>query len=385
MCAKRGNSEGSITKRSDGLWEARISLPNGKRKSIYAKTRQEAARRLAEAIRDRDKGMLVVTERQAVEQYFTNWLATLKGQIRPRTWIRYEQYVRLHVVPTLGGIVLSKLTAQHLQTLYAAKLNEGLSQTTVNHLHMLIHKALHAALRLDLVQRNVSDLVDPPSMAHNEMAVLSPEQSRAFLEAVAGDRFEALYALALTTGMRQGEILGLQWSDVDLEHGTLQVRRTLYCAGREFFFTEPKTRKSRRTVLLTSYAIEALKRHRVRQNEERLALGPGWLAGYDLVFPDKDGGPKDNTILGREFVRLLKKAGLPRIRFHDLRHTVATLLFAQRVNPKVVSEMLGHSDIAITLGLYGHVTPPMQREATEMINRIFDDTEQDEEGGKNKA
>lgn len=144
-----------------------------------------------------------------------------------------------------------------------------------------------AALCLELVQRNVSDLVDPPSMAHNEMAVLSPEQARAFLEAVAGDCFEALYALAITTGMRQGEILGLQWSDVDLEHGTLQVRRTLYCAGREFFFTEPKTRKSRRTVLLTPYAIEVLKRHRVLQNEERLALGPSWLAGYDLVFPER--------------------------------------------------------------------------------------------------
>ncbi|MGZ3636509.1 MAG: tyrosine-type recombinase/integrase [Ktedonobacterales bacterium] len=138
-------------------------------------------------------------------------------------------------------------------------------------------------------------------------------------------------------------------------------------------------------MLLTAFAIEALKRHRVRQNEERLALGSAWLAGYDLVFPDTDGGPKDNTILGREFVRLLKKAGLPRIRFHDLRHTVATLLFAQRVNPKVVSEMLGHSDIAITLGLYGHVTPPMQREATEMMNRIFDDTRQDDEGGAKKA
>ncbi len=385
MGAKRGNSEGSITKRADGLWEARISLPNGKRKSIYAKTRQEAARKLAEAIRDRDKGLLVVTERQTVEHYFANWLVTMRGQIRPRTWTRYEQYVRLHIFPTLGSIVLSKLTAQHLQTLYADKLKEGLSQTTVHHLHMLIHKALHAALRLELVQRNVSELVDPPSMAHNEMAVLSPEQARAFLAAASGDRFEALYALALTTGMRQGEILGLQWSDVDLEHRTLQVRRTLYCAGREFFFTEPKTHKSRRTVLLTAFAVEALKRHRVRQNEERLALGSAWLAGYDLVFPDTDGGPKDNTILGREFVRLLKKAGLPRIRFHDLRHTVATLLFAQRVNPKVVSEMLGHSDIAITLGLYGHVTPPMQREATEMINRIFDDTEQDEKGGKNKA
>ena len=154
---------------------------------------------------------------------------------------------------------------------------------------------------------------------------------------------------------------------------------------REFHFTEPKTRKSRRTVLLTPFAIEALKQHRVRQNEERLALGPGWLAGYDMVFPDRDGGPKDNTILGREFVHLLKKVGLPCVRFHDLRQTVAILLFAQRVNPKVVSEMLNHSDIAITLGLYGHVTPPMQKEATEMISRICDDDDADDTGGQKTA
>jgi integrase len=198
MAGKRGNNEGSISKRADGLWEARITLAGGKRKSFYAKTRKEAARKLAEVIRDRDKGLPIITDRQTVEQYFTSWLEVMRAKIRPRTWKRYEQYVRVHLVPILGGVVLAKLTAQHLQSLYAARLNQGSSQTTVHHLHMLIHKALDAAVRLELVSRNVSDLVDPPSMAHPEMKVLSPEQARTLLEAATGDRFEALYVLAIT-------------------------------------------------------------------------------------------------------------------------------------------------------------------------------------------
>jgi integrase len=209
MPGKRGNSEGSIAKRKDGLWEARLTLPGGKRKSFYAKTRQEAARKLAEAIRDKDKGLPVAMDRQTVDQYMQSWMDVMRAKIRPRTWRRYEQRLRVHVLPTLGSVILTKLSAQNLQSLYAKKLAEGLSPTTVHHMHMLLHKALDAAVRLELVQRNVSDLVDPPSMARPEMGVLSPEHARALLAAAAGDRFEALYILAVTTGMRLGELLAL--------------------------------------------------------------------------------------------------------------------------------------------------------------------------------
>jgi integrase len=312
MPGKRGNNEGCIARRSDGLWEARITLPGGKRKSFYAKTRQEAARKLAEAIRDKDKGLPIATDRQTVEQYMWSWMEVMRAKIRPRTWKRYEQHLRVHILPTLGSTTLTKLSAQHLQNLYAAKLAEGLSQTTVRHMHMLLHKALHAALRLELVQRNVSDLVDPPSMARPEMGVLSPEQARALLNAASGNRFEALYVLAVTTGMRLGELLALQWDTINLEQSSLQVRSSLYHTGHEFIFTEPKTAKSRRRVHLPQIAVEALRKHRVLLLEERLALGAAWQTEYDLVFPSTVGGPMDPShMVRREFARLLKKAGVP--------------------------------------------------------------------------
>jgi integrase len=178
--------------------------------------------------------------------------------------------------------------------------------------------------------------------------------------------------LALTTGMRLGEILALQWPDLNLDNGTLQIQASVYHDGSQFHFSPPKTVKSRRQVLLPSVTIGALQQHRLRQQQERRALGETWQTTYDLVFPNTVGGPMElNHFRRREFCRLLEKASLPRIRFHDLRHTVATLLFAQRINPKVVSEMLGHSDIAITLGLYGHVTPPMQQEAANAMDMLF--------------
>ncbi len=371
---KRGNNEGNITKRADGRWMARLMLPDGSRKYFYATTRQEVSRLLAKAVRDRDSGLPVVGERQTVKEYFTSWLETMKMSLRPRTWKRYEQYVRIHLLPTLGATTLSKLSAQQLQMLYAARLKAGSSRTSIHHLHAVIHKALDAALRLSLVQRNVSELVDPPRIQHHEMATLSPEQAKVFLEAAVGDRFEALYVLALTTGMRQGELLALQWRDVDLEGGTIQVRASLQHTGSEFVFTEPKTAHSRRRVALTRRAIEALRLHRLRQLEERNALGDVWSKDYDMVFPNSIGGPMEDTHLRqREFWPLIKRAGLPPMRFHDLRHTAATLLLGQGINPKIVSEMLGHSQVSITLDIYSHVTPHMQKLAADAMDEVLSD------------
>lgn len=371
MAGKRANSEGSITKRPDGLWEARITLDGGKRKSFYARTRQEASRKLAEALRAREKGLPVTGDRQSVGEYLTNWLEVTKPTIRPRTWKRYEQYVRVQLLPTVGGVGLSKLTPQHVQTLYAKKLEEGLSTTTVHHLHQVLHRALDAALRLDLVARNVCDLVDPPRMRHHEMTTLSEEQAALLLAAAEGNRFEALYVLALATGMREGELLALRWRDVDLHGGSLQVRATLQNTVDGFVFAEPKTALSRRRIALSKTAIEALKQHRVFQAQERLKLGPAW-EDLDLVFPNSIGKPMDAVnLLKYSFYPLLKKAELPQMRFHDLRHTAATLLLGRGINPKIVSEMLGHSQIGITLGLYSHVTPHMQQQAADAMDEAL--------------
>lgn len=368
---KHANGEGSIRKRPDGRWEARFHLPDGKRKSIYGETRQEVARRLAAARRDRDKGIPIVGEKQTVGQFLIHWLEIAKPTIRPSTWIRYAEYINLHTIPTLGKVPLARLSPQQVQALYADKLAAGLSPTTVHHLHAVLHRALDQAMRWGLVVRNVCELVDAPRMAEHEMAVLAPSQARTLIEAARGDRFEALYILAVTTGMRLGELLALKWHDVDLDRAVLHVVGSLQRTEAGTAIGMPKTAKSRRTVALTAMATAALRQHRLRQLEERLRLG---LAGsqeadLDLVFPNTVGKAMAATHMARrEFYPLLARAGLPRIRFHDLRHTAATLMLLEHIPAKVVSEMLGHSTIAITLDLYSHVLPDMQKEATAAVD-----------------
>jgi integrase len=373
MSARRGHNEGSITKRSDGLWEARITLDGGKRKSFYAKTRQEAAKKLTAALRDVEMGLPIAADKLSVERYFTDWLAAVKSTIRPRTWKRYEQYIRVHLLPTLGRVALAKLSAQHLQLLYAKKLEEGLSSTSVHHTHTVIHKALEGALRLGLIQRNVSDLVDPPRMRHHEMTTLSEQQARTLIGATHGIRHEALYVVALATGMRLGELLALKWRDIDLERATLNVRATLQRTPDGLILAEPKTAYSRRTIALSRTAVAAFRQHHARQQEERLRIGETWH-DMDLIFANEIGRPLEaGNVLRRSFWPLLKRAGLPHMRFHDLRHTAATLLLGRGINPKVVSEMLGHSHISITLGLYSHVTPHMQQQAADAMDAALGD------------
>jgi integrase len=365
---KRGNNEGSISHLADGRWQARITLDSGKRKAFYGKTRQEAAAKLTAALSARDRGLPVdLGERQTVGRYLATWLETVKPTIRPRTWKRYAELMNRHAAPVLGKLPLAKLTAQQVQRLYSGKLEEGLSSTTVHHLHAVLHRALSQAERLDLVGRNVCDLVDVPRMREREMHVLDREQVRRLLDTVRGDRLEALYVLALTTGMRQGELLALRWRDLDLDRGTLQVTATLQRTyGKEATCTlaAPKTKQSRRQITLTRAARDALNAHRARQAQERLALGPAWDGTLELVFTDPTGRPLNQIQLTRAaFYPLLQRAGLPHIRFHDLRHTAATLLLGRGINPKIVSEMLGHATISITLDIYSHVLPDMQAQA----------------------
>ena len=217
----------------------------------------------------------------------------------------------------------------------------------------------------DLIRRDVADSVKPPQLKRTEMKPLSPKQAKALLEAAGGDRFEAMYVLAITAGLRQGELLGLKWEDVDLEGGKLRVRRTLYKGN----FTTPKTAKSRRTVKLTVRAVEALQRHREAQLEESEKVEGLWQ-DHGLIFTTQVGTPVNrHNFYARNFKPLLKKGGLPHtVRFHDLRHTCATLLLSKNVNPKVVSEMLGHANVTVTLDTYSHVLPYMQDGAVDAMD-----------------
>jgi len=377
---RRGRDEGNIRSRTRNgkvSWEARLRLADGSRKSLYATTRQEAARLLASALRDRDNGLPIVRdERQTVAAYLAAWLAIVKLTIRPKTWKRYEQYVRLHAMPAIGKVRLAQLTPQHLQTLYAAELDRGVSPSSVNHLHTVLHTALKNAHRTGQAARNVADLVTPPRMAEHDMQVLNREQVRTLLETAqtAGDRHHALYVLALTTGMRQGELLGLHWREVDLDAGVLQVRYTLQRTSGPpagYIFSEPKTARSRRRIALAQGTVAALLAHRKRQLVERLSLGELWNE-QDLVFPNTLGRPMEGgDFRKRLFYPLLRRAGLPPMRFHDLRHTAATLLLLSGINPKVVSETLGHASVAITLDIYSHVLPDMQQQAAAAMDAIL--------------
>jgi integrase len=368
---RRGNNEGSITQLNDGRWQARVTLDNGKRKALYGRTRQEAQHKLTAVLRDRDKGLPIgMDERQNLATYLATWLESVKPAVRPRTWKRYAELMNQHVVPTLGKISLAKVSAQQVQRMYGAKLEQGLSSTTVHHLHAVLHRALAQAVRVGLVARNVADLVDVSRMAEHDLQVLDRSQVQQLLAAVAGHRLEALYVLALSTGMRQGELLALRWQDIDLDKRTVQVRATLQRTKEQgYMLAPPKTKRSRRQITLTSAACTALRAHRARQAEQRLALGSEWDTTYDLVFPNTLGKPMDGTnLLHYDFYPLLKRAGLPRIRFHDLRHTAATLLLGRGVNPKIVSEMLGHASIGITLDIYSHVLPDMQAYAATQMD-----------------
>ncbi len=239
---RRGNREGTISdKRADGRWEAKIALEDGRRKSFYGETRAEVARRLAEAQHEVEQGLPLPDERQSVGTYLETWIETVRGQIRPSSWRRYSDYVRVHLVPGLGKIPLARLTAQQVQVFYANRLRAGLSSSTVHHIHGMLHRALKDALQLGLVQRNVTEMVRAPRRQSLEMITLSESQAQALLEATREDRFAALYVLALTTGMRQGELLGLRWQDVDLDRALLSVRMNVQEADGRFILAEVKT------------------------------------------------------------------------------------------------------------------------------------------------
>lgn len=371
MGTRRGNGEGNVRERPDGRWEARIQLSDGARKSIYGKTRKAVVQEMNRLTRARDQGLPVARdERQTLAQYLEGWLVTIKPTVRPTTWKRYGELLK-HATTRLGSTSLIKLTPQQVSQLYALELEDGLAPRTVKHLHTVLHHALKDAVRHGLVQRNVTELVDPPRAPRHEQQALNPEQAQRLIQAAQEDRLGTLVVVAIHTGMRLGELLGLRWQYVDLKNGVLQVRGSLQRAPHGYVIAEPKTNASRRAVLLTPAACEALWRHQARQHAEREAAGPLWSAN-DLVFCNEVGKPLNGTVVLRGyFYPLLERAGLPRVRLHDLRHTAATLLLSQGVSPKVVASVLGHATTAVTLDVYSHVTPDMQRGAMDAMQRII--------------
>ncbi|MHB8393425.1 MAG: tyrosine-type recombinase/integrase [Candidatus Dormibacteria bacterium] len=366
---RRANAEGSIRHREDGRSEARITV-SGRRRSFYGHTRESVHRKLTSALRAAQDGVPVPPQQATLASFWRTWLPSVQTTIRPATWRRYEQLGRVHILPVLGRVRLVTLTPQHVGLLHERMLAEGVSPTTVHHAHMLLHRALEDALRWGALSRNVLGLVHPPRMVETELRTLNPTQVRALCAAAVGDRFEALFVVAVTTGLRQGELLALRWRDVNLETATFQVTGTLTRDGQGLVVTAPKTARSRRQVVLSPPSVAALLRHRSQQAAERERMGAIWV-NHDLVFPNVIGGPMQRDhLVRRHFVPLLRRTGLSDLRFHDLRHTAATLLLGGGVHPKIAAEMLGHPTVAITLNRYSHVTETMQREAARVMGEL---------------
>jgi integrase len=362
MAKRRGNNEGSIYRRNDGYWVGQYgvqTVEGTKTRYIYGKRREDVREKLTKAIADRDGGLVYDAGNITVGEYLDRWLNdSVRDTVRQRTWERYEQFVRVHLTPALGKIKLAKLIPAHVRGLYRDKLNSGLAPRTVLHIHRAFSKALKQAAADGLIPRNPAAPVKPPQPRGEEIRPLNREQVRVLFEAASGDRLEALYIVAVTAGLRRGELQGLKWEDLDLEAGMLQVRRTCSEPKGGHIFEAPKSGKGR-NIRLTQSAVAALRIHRRRQLEERMYKADLWQE-QGLVFPSTVGTPLWGGNLNRAFKATLQRAGLPKsTRFHDLRHTCATLLLKQAVNPKFVQELLGHADISLTLNVYSHVLPDM--------------------------
>ncbi len=369
----RRPGEGTVYQRKDGRWVCEITLEDHTRKQYYFKTEKEAVEKRRTALNELAQGTLATGPQQTVKHYLEYWLEDVyKVSVRLTTYRNCRILVYKHLIPDLGHIKLQRLTTQQVQSFYAKKLKGGATASRVKNIHATLHTALDHARRIKLVSTNVCADVQLPQRERHEKQPLTPEQALLLLQKVKEHRLEGLLTLALATGMREGELLGRRWSDVELERGMLRVVRTLtYVTGHGCVEGEPKTAKSKRNIMLPRFVIDTLKRHRVSQLEKRLAAGVAWV-DRDLVFPDDDGDFLVSTTLLRRFYKLLQEIGLPRIRFHDLRHSAATLLLSMGVQMKVVQELLGHSSIDITADIYSHVLPPMYKDAMDKMGSFLD-------------
>ena len=365
--------KGSISQRSPGSWTIRYDAPslNGKRKQLTRTvrgTKAQAQRELTRLLHEIATGGFAEPERITVAEYLDRWLQEHASQVRPTTLETYERLTRCHLVPRLGHILLHQLHPLHIQSAYTAMLREGridrtggLSARAVVAIHRILRAALHQAVRWGMLQRNPADMVDPPRVTHEERPILDAGDIERLLQAADGSWLWLPILIAVTTGMRRGEILGLRWEDVDLAGAVLRVRQERQKVGGRLMFTPPKTPKSRREVTLPTLLVDELRREKGRQAEERLRLGPLWTDS-GLVVTKEDGTPRSPDNLTHAFGKLVAKAGVRDVTFHDLRHSHSAHLMPH-VHLLVISQRLGHASSDITLRLYGHLLPGAQETA----------------------
>ena len=372
--SKRGNGEGSIYRGRDGRWRSVVDLgwSNGRRhrKYLSGDTRAEVAGKLRRLLDARDAGAQISTDGlpPTVEQWCNYWLDTIATpRLRPSTVATYRGYINNRITPTLGHHRLDRLQPEHLDRFYADLTADGLAPASVLQIHRIVSRALKVAMRRGKVGRNVATLVEPPSVHRAEVRPLTADQARAILNAAKGERNAARWSVALALGLRQGEALGLAWDAVDFDTGTLTVRQALQRQlGGGLVIVPPKSRAGRRNIPIPAQLVDALREHRAAQQAERVTAGSLWVDN-GMVFTGPCGKPLDPRADHREWQRLLRKAKVPPARLHDARHTAATLMLTQGVPARVVMELLGHSQITLTLGTYTHVVPELAREAANRM------------------
>ena len=363
---KRGNNEGSVFQRKDGRWVAQLQVGFNtkgapKFRTHYAETRKKADNKLVELKAAKLTGMLTDSEKLTVTAYLERWLEAKLREVKPSTHLSYASTVRLYIAPRIGKIKLEQLRPLDLERMVAGLLESGQSTNIAAYALRVAKMAFKQAERWQLVPRNVADAIKPPRVPKSEMACWNGAEVKAFLEPTKLYRLHALFVLALMTGMRRGELLGLRWDDVDFTGKRLHVKRIVVYTRGALELGEPKTAYSRRTIPIAPGVVRALLEHRERQALERKAVG---YQDQGFVFASEVGTPTHPRNVERMFHNRLKHSALRRIRFHDLRHTAASLMILKGVSPKVVSRMLGHASVAFTLQVYVHVFEGQREEAT---------------------
>lgn len=386
MAKRRGNGEGSITKRKDGRWQGSVlvgyNLETGKpkRKYFYGRTRKEVQQKINEVTVKLQAGTYKEPTNITVAEWFTTWLNDyMKNSLRPTTWESYRYQVNGHIIPVLGHLRLAQLQTAHIQRLYNDKLaggrldgkEGGLSPKSVRYIHTVVHSSLEQARKEGMITINPSAAVRLPKLQRKEIKYLNTEEATTFLSVARDSKHFAAFFLALNTGMRRGEVLGLRWQDVDFTTKQLAVNQGLVrISGKGLVLQEPKTKLSNRVISLPPTVVNVLKEHKKQQNEQRLLAGGAYNPELDLVFANELGEPVCPRAFTRVFERLVKKAGLD-VTFHGLRHTFATIALEQGVNVKTVQETLGHHSSAFTMDVYSSVTDKMRREAADKVGDLL--------------
>lgn len=358
MPRRRNKGEGSIFySKNEGTWVAKITLPNGRERRKRSKNKSVVQEWLLEERKAISENRVLTSGSVTFNQFADRFLEDV-GQhtLKRKTFITYEAYLRLHIRPELGNIKLTALQSQQIQRLYSQKLNSGLSKKTVHHIHGTLRRVLNEAVKWGLIYKNPCDAVTPPRVEKHVPNVWSIEQAQQFLKAVEGHRWHGIYLIALTTGARRGEILGMEWQNINWENGTISIEKAVSEIKGKAVITAPKTKRSLRTIALPDVVLNLLRKNKQTKG---------------LIFKSLNGTPLTPRNVLRHFYSVLDDLDIPRIRFHDLRHTAATILLQKDVHPKKVQELLGHSSITLTLDTYSHIIPGIDDQVAKEMDDIF--------------